>query len=49
MKIMNKYLVKTDIGTFKNVNAKSAKEARAMLLRDYICKVIKVTKQTKPL
>jgi len=43
---MKKYLVKTDIGTFKNVNAKNAKDAKAMLLRDYICKVEKVTEQS---
>jgi len=44
-----RYLVKTDIGTFKNVKAKTAEEAKAMLLRDYICRVEKVTLQEKKL
>ena len=49
MKTMKRYLVRTDIGTFKNGNAKSAKEAKETLMQHYICKVTKITEQTKKL
>ena len=44
---MKKYIVKTDIGTFKNIKAESAEKAKLTLMQNYICKVTGVTEQTK--